>query len=47
MYISERILLKGMTEETQTETPQNIGRYLIAGLVSAFVIGGTLLTQTL
>jgi len=47
MYISERILLKGMTNENQSETPQNLGRYLITGLISAVVIGGTLLTQTL
>lgn len=47
MYISKRILLKGMTDETQTEAPQNLGRYLITGLISAVVIGSTLLTQSL
>ncbi len=47
MYISERILLKGMTNETQNEAPQKLGRYIITGLISAVVIGSTLLTQSL
>ena len=47
MYISERILLKSTSQDIKNEAPQNLGRYFITGLISAVVIGGTLLTQTL
>jgi len=47
MYISERVLMKTTADDINADKGLNLGRYLVASLVSVVVVSGAVMSQIL